>query len=58
VVPDAVVQDGLQLAEGFCDGSGIALTNLNGALLRGFAVTSHNNGTLGNAVFDTVTTTP
>jgi hypothetical protein len=39
-------------------GSTVALTNLSGALLRGFAVTSHNNGKLGTAVFDTVATTP
>jgi outer membrane protein assembly factor BamB len=39
-------------------GSAITLANLSGALLRGFAVTSHNNGTLGTAAFDTVTTAP
>jgi hypothetical protein len=39
-------------------GSTISLTNLSGTLLRGFAVTSHSNGTLSTGVFDTVTTSP
>ena len=39
-------------------GAAVSLTNLSGALLRGFAVTSHSNGKLGTAVFDTLTTTP
>jgi hypothetical protein len=39
-------------------GSTVTLANLSGALLRGFAVTSHSNGNLGTTVFDTLTTTP
>ena len=39
-------------------GSTQALANLTGALLRGFAVNSHNTGKLGAAVLNSVTTTP
>jgi hypothetical protein len=39
-------------------GSAVSLTNLSGALLRGFAVTSHNTGQLGTAVMNSVVTTP
>jgi hypothetical protein len=39
-------------------GAAVSLTNSSGALLRGFAVTSHSNGKLGTAVFDNVATTP
>jgi len=39
-------------------GSSVSLPNLSGAILRGFAGTSHSNGHLGTVVFDTVTTVP
>ena len=39
-------------------GSTQTLANLSGRLLRGFAVTSHNTGQLGTAVFNSVATTP
>jgi len=39
-------------------GSTKSLANLSGALLRGFAVTSHNTGQLGTVVINSVATTP
>jgi hypothetical protein len=39
-------------------GSTVSLANLSGALLRGFAVTSHNTGQLSTAVLNSLVTTP
>ncbi len=39
-------------------GSAVSLANLSGALLRGFAVTSHNTGQLSTVVLNSVVTTP
>jgi outer membrane protein assembly factor BamB len=39
-------------------GTTVSLANLNGTLLRGFAVTSHNNTKISTVTFDTTTTNP